>query len=283
MHISSITWGAQSSDENGYRSTLFKLLEDRGNKVDFVGKVKSGTMADNQHEGHRGFLISEIESSSSTGISAAGNIALVHAGTNDMNKDINVANAPARLKSLINTIFKVNPDACVFVCQIVPARSSSTQARIDAFNAQIPGLVDSFVDAGKKVMMVSMNHALTLASDIRDDLHPNDAGYVKMANAYYDAVEKADAKGWITKPGKAVTPADATSPEKCGPSPSWYRVTEPIASGAKVYMNPLPLQNIEGLDWVLNQRKMLILLIFFLNVEHTAMAISSRPGIKWVS
>ncbi|KAL3440143.1 hypothetical protein BJX65DRAFT_315088 [Aspergillus insuetus] len=77
----SITWGAQSSDENGYRSHLFNSLQSRGNDVDFVGAMTSGTMADNQHEGYRGPTIDQIEDLSSLGVYAAPDIVLLHAGT----------------------------------------------------------------------------------------------------------------------------------------------------------------------------------------------------------
>ncbi|KAI0451451.1 SGNH hydrolase-type esterase domain-containing protein [Xylaria acuta] len=198
----SITWGAQSSDDNGYRLSLHKKLTARGNNVNFVGSVSSGTFADDQHEGHRGFLIDEINTASDLGIYAAPNVVLLHAGTNDMYPDSNVGNAPSRLENLINKIFAHSPKAAVFVCQIIPSKTSSIQARIDDFNNAIPAVVSKYVDAGKHVTMVSMNKALS-TSDLADFLHPNDGGYVKMADAYYSAIQEADEKDWIVEPGEA--------------------------------------------------------------------------------
>ncbi|KAI0531835.1 hypothetical protein GGR58DRAFT_508047 [Xylaria digitata] len=191
----SITWGAQSSDDNGYRFTLHESLTALGNNVDFVGSVESGNFADDQHEGHRGYLISGINTASDLGIYAAPNIVLLHAGTNDMYHDTDVTNAPARLKALIDKIYEHSPDAAVF----------DIQSRIEGFNEAIPALVAEYVDAGKHVTTVSMNTALT-ASDLADTLHPNDGGYVKMAKAYHAAIEEAGAKGWIVGPGKAEVP-----------------------------------------------------------------------------
>ncbi|KAI0540897.1 hypothetical protein GGR58DRAFT_511384 [Xylaria digitata] len=228
----SITWGAQSSTDDGYRKALYNKLAARGNNVDFGGSVKSGTGVDNQHEGHRGYLISEISDASNVGIYAAPNIALLHAGTNDMYHDTDVGNAPTRLKNLINKIFGHSSDAVVCVCQIIPSTTSSYQSRINDFNAKIPGLVSELVEAGKKVIMVSMNEVVS-TSDLADNLHPNDGGYAKMADAYYAAIEAADSKGWISKPGTAQTPPDSTSPDKCQATPSWYKIGQ-IADGAKV-------------------------------------------------
>ncbi len=210
------------------------MLVARGNVVDFVGSVKSGDFVDRQHEGHRGFRIEEISDDSDTGIYAAPNIVLLHAGTNDMYQNSYVEKAPARLGNLIDKIYKHSPNAALFVCQIIPSKTASIQSRIDDFNSAIPSLVAKYRDDGKHVTMVSMNKALT-TSDLKDFLHPNDEGYVKMADAWYAAIKEADEKGWIVKPGKAEEPPTNTSPSNCQASPSWYKIGK-IADGAKVYV-----------------------------------------------
>ncbi|KAM0334506.1 hypothetical protein ACHAQA_001535 [Verticillium albo-atrum] len=180
------------------------MLAERGNKVDFVGGMSTGTMDDNNHEGHRAFVIDQITNASTVGIQAAANIVLLHAGTNDMKNDVDPKNAPLRLKNLVDIILARSPEAVVLVCQIIPAgpdRYQDAFPRIDDFNAAIPGLVSEYVKAGKKMVMVSMNKALSTA-DLADNLHPKDSGYAKMADAYYAAIEVADEKGWISEPGK---------------------------------------------------------------------------------
>ncbi|CAM1501517.1 Fc.00g035010.m01.CDS01 [Cosmosporella sp. VM-42] len=231
----SITFGSQSSYDNGYRKSLYDDLVARDNEVHFVGNLSDGNFAEPDHEGHRKFRINEIAAASLKGIYAAPNIVLLHAGTNDMKDDIDTTGAPERLEKLIDLIYSKSPNAAVFVCQLIPAdpeRYPYTVPRITKFNAAIPGLVASFVKAGKNVTMVSMNKAVSV-SDLADGLHPNDAGYEKMANAYYDAIEEADAKHWIFKPGKASTPPTVTNPSSCRSTPSWYNVGQ-IADGAKV-------------------------------------------------
>jgi len=39
-----------------------------------------------------------------------------------------------------------------------------------------------------------------LGSDLPDGIHPHDAGYVKMANAWYAGFKQAAQKGWIVRP-----------------------------------------------------------------------------------
>ncbi|RSL92417.1 hypothetical protein CEP52_013832 [Fusarium oligoseptatum] len=230
----SITWGARSSDENGYRKYLWDRLAQLENKVDFVGMgYDNRRMSDPDHEGHRGKVIDEISTLSSVGISAAPNIVLLHAGTNDMNKPVDPEGAPARLKNLINKILKVSPKAVVLVCQLVPStKLQTTQPRIKAFNDAIPSLVEELKNEGKRVIMVSMNDALEL-SDIDDDLHPNDEGYEKMAVEFTKAILLASSMNWISEPGTPVTPTGSSSADRCKSTPSWYSAGT-IATGAKV-------------------------------------------------
>ncbi|EEY16604.1 FG-GAP repeat domain-containing protein [Verticillium alfalfae VaMs.102] len=208
----SITFGAQSTHGNGYRGELHDLLVQRGNKVNFVGGLATGSMADNSHEGHRAFVIDQISNSSTVGLHAAANIVLLHAGTNDMKNEVDPPNGPTRLKSLIDIIFENSPEAVVFVCQIIPAGPNKYRdalPRIDTFNAAIPNLISEYVSSGKKVFMVSMNKAVS-TKDLADNLHPNDIGYTKMANEYYAAIEEADARDWISAPGQWESDRSAT-------------------------------------------------------------------------
>ncbi|KAH7161860.1 hypothetical protein EDB81DRAFT_683957 [Dactylonectria macrodidyma] len=229
----SITYGAPDEPYNSYRASLYDKLTNGGNKVDYVGDNASGTLADKQHEGHRGELINRISSSSAGGIYAAANLVLLHAGTNDMKEGTNVLGAPTRLKALINYIFQHSEDAVVLVAQIIPCTLNGVQARIDAFNDELPDLVDSFVKAGKKVALVAMNEALD-GSGLQDKLHPTEGGYEKMAVAWYDAIKAVDEEhdDWFTEAGEAQDPPDSTEVSGCQSTPSWYNVGE-IAQGAK--------------------------------------------------
>jgi lysophospholipase L1-like esterase len=134
--------------------------------VDFVGSVANVNFSDDQHEGHRGYEIYGIGEASALGIGSAPNIFLLHAGTNDMNNDVDATNALERLPTLIKWILQDNSSAALFVCQIIPPNRTSTQARIDTFNAAIPGIVSDFANDGVKITMVKMNEALTVGYTI---------------------------------------------------------------------------------------------------------------------
>lgn len=232
--ISSITWGAQSSDLNGYRKTLYDKLVALGNSVDFVGGEHTGTGTgwDMDHEGHRAYVITQIQQASGVGIASGPNIVLLHAGTNDMNRNIDVNAAPDRLKAMMDEIHRANPHAVFLLCQIIPAPNPDTHARINTFNQALADITPSWIKGGLNIILVPMSAKLSL-SDIKDDLHPNDGGYIKMADAFYDAILQADAKGWIQTPD----PPSKVISSGCKDTPAWHHYGL-IADGAKVYVFP---------------------------------------------
>jgi hypothetical protein len=63
------------------------------------------------------------------------------------------------------------------------------ESRIRAFNAAVPGVVQS---KGSHVHVVNMHGALTTA-DLADTLHPSAGGYAKMAAAWFAALQSVPA------------------------------------------------------------------------------------------
>ncbi|KAL8825309.1 MAG: hypothetical protein Q9191_004492 [Dirinaria sp. TL-2023a] len=186
---SSITIGQGSSDGNGYRLFLQDNLN--GSKIQYVGSLREGTMADNFNEGYSGYTIRP-------------NIVLLHEGTNDLDRDPPIPGsseegAPDRLGALLDEIVTACPDAAVLVAQIIQARDPKVQARIERFNNAIPGVVAQRVKQGHHILVVDMR---TIEGDqLRDDgIHPTDEGYKLMANHWYTGIKEAAAEGWIKPP-----------------------------------------------------------------------------------
>lgn len=232
--LSSITFGAPVEPFNGYRKELLDKLVGRGNVVDYVGSTVSGTFSNNQHEGHRGKIIDEIAQESSVGIWATPNIVLIHAGTNDINRNIDVDNAPNRLSDLIGLVFEHSPKAAVFVAQIVPTKTESSTARVQAYNNAIAGVVNTWVAKGKLITTVDIFSVVNPITDLADDLHPNFKGYTKMAQQWYNAITIADEKGWIVEAGKSQAPRVGVGSD-CGANGKWKSRGE-IALGPKAYV-----------------------------------------------
>ena len=230
--------GAPVEPFNGYRKELLDKLVGRGNAVDYVGSTASGNFSNNKHEGHRGKIIDEIAQESSIGIWAAPNVVLIHAGTNDIDRDIVVSNAPNRLSEFIGLVFEHSPEAAVFVAQIVPTKTASSTARVKAYNGAIEEIFDTWVANGKHIMTVDMFSVVDPTTDLADNLHPNSAGYSKMAKQWYDAITIADEKGWVVGAGKPQSPLVMVG-SNCGANGKWKSRGE-IVLGPKAYLLLMP-------------------------------------------
>ncbi|MHA6757148.1 ricin-type beta-trefoil lectin domain protein [Streptacidiphilus sp. PAMC 29251] len=195
----SITWGIGSSTGNSYRGDLGKELSGEGHTLDFVGTQRNGTMSDPDNEGHSGWRIDQIAGIADSVLAQyRPNVITLEIGTNDLNQNYQVPTASTRLHALIDQITADAPDATVLVGTLIVSTNSTEEPNRPAFNQAIPGIVQTEQAAGKHVRLVDMS-ALTTA-DLSDQLHPNDGGYQKMADAFNTGIQTADAAGWIKAP-----------------------------------------------------------------------------------
>ena len=171
----------------GYRIGLWQRLAGAGRLTDFVGSAANGPagLGDHDHEGHSGWRIDQIDASITGWLRTANpRTVLLHLGTNDIGQNYDVAGAPARLGTLIDHIRAIEPNAELFVAQIIPTADAGNEAKTRTFNAALPGVVGS---KGSKTHLVDMHSALTTA-DLADGVHPNPAGYDKMAARWWSAL-----------------------------------------------------------------------------------------------
>jgi lysophospholipase L1-like esterase len=203
----SITQGANASDQGGYRSRLFHLAHEHGQTVKFVGSMNNGpATVDGQpfptaHEGHPGFTIDGDKN----GWSALSplvpramksfqpQVILLMIGTNDVLQDVDLANAPERLAALLDEILNADPNVCLVVAQATPLADATGNARIQAYDAEIPALVASRAALGKHIGLVDMYGAFAANASyktqlLQDGIHSTAAGYELMATVWYAAI-----------------------------------------------------------------------------------------------
>ncbi|RGP81306.1 chitinase [Fusarium longipes] len=195
----SITKGNGSKDQKGYRNRLRQKLIGQGSSVDMIGSQKHPAtgMPDNDHEGHSGHVLSQINEHWKRSIAARPNVVLVHAGTNNMDLEEDLEGSPAMLASIIDGLLTNAPDATILVAPVIWANKPRMQQNTDRFNPKVISIIEERQRAGKHVLKVPIDITI---SDLWDQKHPNDSGYEKMANAWLKAILEADKRGWLKDP-----------------------------------------------------------------------------------
>jgi lysophospholipase L1-like esterase len=188
----------------GYRAPLFHLALAANRNITFVGSANDfsvptvdGMTFPRNHEGHGGYTIegnNGIAQFVSTSIpSYKPNIITLMIGTNDINGNNNLADAPNRLGKLLDAIFMRDANILVVLAQIVPTRTDGTNNAVKTYNAAMPNLVSTRVGKGQHIVLVDMYGAFTKDANYKqslfaDNLHPNQAGYNAMADVWFQAL-----------------------------------------------------------------------------------------------
>ena len=245
---SSTTYGIGSSDGNGYRKTMDDALEqvvesknpstgaagarlttssstgtqrlavtaadaqDTTPRVDEVGSVRVGTMADRDNEGWPGYRIDGIADKAKCSVATyQPNLVTLFAGGNDVIQDYQLGSALGRLEALVTQVLDGSPAATVLVSNVQRFSDPAMDARGVAFSQSIPGMVDRLAGQGRHVVFVDLGLA---PGDVGGDgIHPNDAGYAKVGRAFAAATSSAFDRGWI-QPALSEAPDAGSSP--CG-------------------------------------------------------------------
>ena len=188
----SITDGVGVSGGGSYRIELFHLALQAQQEITYVGSLTNGPqMVDMQpfprdHEGHSGWTISQIDGiTPSYALDDDPHIILLHIGTNDMRGDVSMS--ANRLGTLIDQIVMDQPNALVVVAKIIPYPAQSNQ--VTTYNNAVPGVVQMRASAGKHVVLVDQFTGFP-NSELADGIHPNAAGYQRMARVWYAAISQ---------------------------------------------------------------------------------------------
>ncbi|KAL2067529.1 hypothetical protein VTL71DRAFT_1954 [Oculimacula yallundae] len=186
----SIVYGYDSTDGNGFRRGLRGALIKNGLAVNMVGALRNGNMTDNDVAGYIGYRIDQVQGqANATGnLPSMPNVVLLHIGLNDMGQNYNVPTAHQRLASLVNGVFAIVPGVAVVVSTLLPNSDPATEANIQSYNAQIPGVVNDRIAQGKKITMVDFHSDWFSTADLHADNHPTDFGYLKMAKVWYNGI-----------------------------------------------------------------------------------------------
>ncbi|KAJ7802367.1 hypothetical protein B0H14DRAFT_2614355 [Mycena olivaceomarginata] len=136
----SIAFGFQNTTGNGYRYNLQQVIQ-APPIADFIGSQDSGTMPDPDNEGHSDAEIATIDGYLLPDLSQNPNIVFLFAGTNDINNNDDIDNAPARLMAVVDNITTTLPKTTVLVGTI-PLNGDATKEQCPLWQAVEWGWVD---------------------------------------------------------------------------------------------------------------------------------------------
>ena len=193
----SITYGIGSSDGTGYRKVLYEKLLMKQFDVKMLGSVEAGKFLQPKCEAYPGKVISFLQDSV---LPKASNLkpdyVLLEVGVNDMSFPVDPEHAPFRLSNLLDKISSTYPEAKILLASLTPIWTN----RLLEYNKSLPGIIDLKRKQGIKLYLCDMFNAGIGINEVPDAIHPNDAGFAKMANVWASAIlslEAADRKPGI--------------------------------------------------------------------------------------
>lgn len=200
-----------------YRYPLWFRLNAAGYDVDFVGTRNltcpaanctcNGAPAtcfyplydtefDRDHEGYCGWRTDQVAAIAiSVATSASPDVVLIHLGTNDIGQmgASGVSNADTNLRLIIDRIRSVRPNVVILLSKLIPIGATSGYAGaaglVVPLNDAIASIVLDKNTPQSPVLLVDQFTGFDLASMMQaDDLHPNTAGEVRMADVWFSAL-----------------------------------------------------------------------------------------------
>ncbi|KAF2794189.1 carbohydrate esterase family 3 protein [Melanomma pulvis-pyrius CBS 109.77] len=184
-----------------WRAKLWeKLQTTEWSTVNFVGSGKTennckDTKYDRDNEGHSGFLaIDIVQKKQLEGWlkTNPADVITMHLGTNDIvQQSKSVADIIKAFTTLVGTMRTSNPKMKIVVAQIIPIAIGNSNAKIQDLNKAIIPWAQGLNTTASPIWVVDQFTGFSATGDLRDGVHPNDSGDVKMANVWYPAVVTA--------------------------------------------------------------------------------------------
>jgi len=208
-----------------WRAKLWHRLQTAGyTNVDFVGGVSDGGGCnpgyayDFDHEGHGGFSATGIADNNQLPpwlAAARPDVILMHLGTNDMwGGYIPLANKLAAFTKLVGQMRAQNPAVKIIVAQIIPmsaAACATCPADVAALNNALPAWAAGLTTAQSPITLADLWTGFDAVADTGDGVHPNDAGFEKMANAWYPALTRVLGGAPVSQSPSAASPSPSRS------------------------------------------------------------------------
>ncbi|KAJ4423769.1 hypothetical protein N0V82_001507 [Gnomoniopsis sp. IMI 355080] len=176
-----------------WRAKLWDLLADANvtSNISFVGSMTDNTQNcvathsnwDQHHEGHSGYLAINIANTNLVGwlASAKPDVVNFMLGTNDVAQSHSTSDIIAAYTKMVQEMRSNNLNMKIIVDTVISLPSA--QSAITALNDAIPAWAQSQNTTASPIYIADVAAVFPLGNtDLRDGVHPNDAGDVVIAN-----------------------------------------------------------------------------------------------------
>jgi hypothetical protein len=198
----SITYDDFSGDtrpaglRTGYRQPLWLALQEYGYTIDFVGSRRAGFDAlpafDPENEGHPGYTAANVADSVYHWLTLnPPQFVLLEIGTNGLQS------SPVDVERILNETDRFEQDNNIQITVILSRiiNRSTYSSLTTQFNDNVEAMANTRIANGDKIVIVDMendagiDYRLQPDGDMRDNLHPNQNGYNKMASLWFDSLK----------------------------------------------------------------------------------------------
>lgn len=206
----------------GYRKRLYKLLDQAGYNIDFIGSEEYGGgspgMDDDDNAGFAGVKSSALADLIETGklyynypIEPGpylnyhpAEIILLHIGTNDVYGGLTSVSHVNRLLDAVDDYeASIGKPVLVFVAKIISWQGYDchTHPGTNSFNTNLAALVQSRKNAGDHLVLVDMECDAGIDYDVHmtDQLHPTIEGYEKMAELWFQEIDNFNSAPMVSQ------------------------------------------------------------------------------------
>jgi hypothetical protein len=181
-------------ERHAYRNYLWYKLQDAAYyTIDFVGSLHAGQTIkpsfDPDNEGYPGWTSQELASITYDRlVKNPADIILLHIGSNDWDDSVSGVN------HILNEIDRYEENYHHPI-KVILARIINRKKHYDwiaNFNKNVQTLANRRIANGDDIYVVDMEYGakLNYSKDFQDPTHPNNRGYNKMANVWFNALKK---------------------------------------------------------------------------------------------
>ena len=169
-----------------YRPFLGELLTQGGWDFEFIGPRTD--FRGLRHAGYSGKNTEFIETRMDEILAKAPDIVLLHSGHNHFIEEKPVAGIIAATESILRQVWQRNPQAVVFLAQVILSGKLPKYSYLDELNAELAALAKRQQD--RPLLLVDQSREFRWQTDALDDMvHPNEQGARKMAERWFASLE----------------------------------------------------------------------------------------------